>query len=113
MPRTHIAKKRPSRCHEIGCMFSHRSGARVVRSRSLRRGPEPLSSRAGIAKAAEKMHQRMAVARKGGYFALVLWREFRNELGQFRVRQAGVSMMYAMIRLMEQSESHEPAERSL
>ena len=32
--------------------------------------------------------------------------ELRSELGQLRVRQAGMPVMHAVIRLMEQSESH-------
>src|SRR5271165_6071106 len=85
--------------------------ARLVRSFSLRRGSEPLSSGAGIWKVAEKVHKRVPVAREGRYFTGILRFEFRRELGQFRVRQAGVPMMHTMIWLMEQSESDEPAER--
>jgi hypothetical protein len=43
----------------------------------------------------------MPVARKRRYFAGVLRREFRSELGQFCVRHAGVPVMHAMIGLME------------
>ena len=82
-----------------------------VRSCSRRRGFQPLSSGAGIRKAAEKIHQRAAVAWKGGYFSGTLWHKFRSELRQFRVGQASVPVMHAMIWLMEQSESYEASQR--
>ena len=55
----------------------------------------------------------MPVAGERGYFAGILRLELRSELGQFRVRQARVPVMHAMIWLMEQRESDEPAERAL
>ena len=99
--------------HEIGLAFSPLLRARLLRSFSLRRGSEPLSSGAGIGKASEKVHQRVPVARKGGYFAGILRLELRSELREFRVWQAGVPVMHAMIWLMEQSECDEPAEPPL
>ena len=98
--------------HEIGRTCSLVPN-QAVRSCSLRRGFQPLSSGAGIGKAAEKIHQGVPVARKGRYFAGIFRLEFRSELGQFRVRQARVPVMHAMIWLMEQSESHQAAERPL
>lgn len=98
--------------HETGRTF--RLGcARGLCSFSLRRGSEPLSSGARIWKVAEKVHKRVPVAREGGYFAGILRLEFRRELGQFRVWQAGVPVMHAMKWLMEQGESDQPAERPL
>ena len=55
----------------------------------------------------------MSVARKRRYFAGIFRLQFRSELGQFRVGQAGVPVMHAMIGLMEQSESYKAAERPL
>jgi hypothetical protein len=83
----------------------------VVGFRSRRRGFEPLSSDPRIGKAAEKVHQRVPVTWKGGYFAGALRREFRSELGELRVRQASMPMMDAMIWLMEQTEGYQPAEQ--
>lgn len=55
----------------------------------------------------------MPVTWKGGYFVGALRREFRSEVGELRVRQAGVPVMYAMIWLMEQTEGYQPAEQTL
>ena len=87
--------------------------AAAVRSCSRWRDVDPLSPGAGVGKVAKKVHQGVAVARKRGYFAGILWRELRNESGQFRVREASVPMMHAMIRFMEQSKGDEPPEWSL
>ena len=99
--------------HGIGRTWSPQLRAAAVRSCSQWRDLDPLSPGAGVGKVAKKIHQRVAVARKRGYFAGILWRELRNESGQFRVREASVPVMHAMIGLMEQSKGYDPAEWSL
>ena len=59
------------------------------------------------------MQERVSVTWKRGYFAGIFGLEFRSELGQFRMWKTGVAVMDAVKRLMEQSERHESAKRSL
>src|ERR1700752_2384246 len=98
-------------------MLSHKFrpcwSARALSFCSRPRCIAPLGSRARIGQAAKQIHQRVPVAWKGGYFARVLRLEFRSELRQLRVRHTGVPVMHAMIWLVEQSESYQPAKRTL
>jgi len=55
----------------------------------------------------------MSIAPVGEPFFGSRGQELRSELGQFRMRQPGVLVMHAMIRLMEQGERHESAEPAL
>jgi hypothetical protein len=55
----------------------------------------------------------MPVTRKRGYFAGVLRLKLRDKSRQFRVGDAGVPMMDAMIGLVKETQSHEPSQRPL
>jgi len=73
----------------------------------------PLGSYSGVGKALKKVHERMPVTRKRGYFAGVLRLKLRDKSRQFRVGHARMPMMNAMKWLMKETQSHEPSQRSL
>ena len=73
----------------------------------------PLGSHSGVGKAPKKVHERMPVTRKRGYFAWVLRLKLRDKSGQFCVGHAGMPVMHAMIWFVEETQSDEPPQRSL
>ena len=73
----------------------------------------PLGAHTGVGQAAEHVDQGMSIAPVGEPFFGSGGQELGGELGQFRMRQPGVLMMHAVIRLVKQGERQESAEPAL
>jgi type 1 glutamine amidotransferase len=72
-----------------------------------------LGSYPGVGKALKKVHERMPVTWKRGYFAGVLRLKLRDKSRQFRVGHARMPMMNAMKWLVKETQGHEPSQQSL
>ena len=69
----------------------------------------PLGSHARVSQTADEVPKGVPIAGEGWAFTRSCRREYRSELGHFRMRESGIPVMHAMVRLVEQSETHEPA----